>query len=306
MTATGKFLVSLDCEGKWGQADKLDPQRAARLTTGKLLDSYQFLVDALGRFEVPATFAFVEVFTYAPEDRRECEDLLRPHHPTLRDWFGPYADDALRGSSDGWFLPEAVQMVEASGLHEVGSHGFSHLPISCEAVLDGAAEEDFRSLRTSFARRNKQPRTFVYPRNIVNAIHLVEEAGFVGFREGCGALPGPMGRGRALLDEFHLFAVSQSPREPSLPLVIPGGFFLNSFTGLRNLVPMPVLVRRWKSIIAHAARTGGVAHLWLHPHNCIDSPRTRQAFCRVLEYAAGLASEGRLELATLESYCSAA
>lgn len=304
MIPRGRFLVSLDCEGKWGQADKLTGERAARLTRQKLMDSYRFLVDTLGRFSIPATFAFVEVFTFSDEDRATCADLLRPTHPSLRSWFRAYEADAREGVTDGWFLPEAEDLVSEAGIHEIASHGFSHFPISASSGRDGSAAEEFALLRASLERRGRRPRTFIYPRNIVNVVDLVEAAGFQAYREGYPSPPGRIGGARNLLRELNVFDTSQRPTLAATPTRIPAGYFLNNFAGLRGLVPISVLTRRWAAILSHAARSGGVAHLWLHPHNLIESQRTRKAFATVLEIASGLAAQGQLEVGTLADYCS--
>ena len=61
----GTFILSLDCEGKWGVADHLDAGIHAALTDAALRRTYGEIVEALDRREIPATFAVVDFFTAA-------------------------------------------------------------------------------------------------------------------------------------------------------------------------------------------------------------------------------------------------
>ena len=70
-------------------------------------------------------------------------------------------------------------------------------------------------------------------------------------------------------------------------------------------MPRAVTVRRWKTLLDRAADTGGVAHLWFHPHNFITAPSTRRTLDDILAHAARLRDAGRLEIVTQEQYCEA-
>ena len=65
MTAT--FILSLDCEGKWGVADLLGSDHARQLTDDRLRKAYAEIVALLDEHQVPATFAFVGAFAQKPE-----------------------------------------------------------------------------------------------------------------------------------------------------------------------------------------------------------------------------------------------
>ena len=56
------FILSLDCEGKWGVADHLDAQTHRSLADARLRAAYRDILAALDRYDIAATFAFVGLF----------------------------------------------------------------------------------------------------------------------------------------------------------------------------------------------------------------------------------------------------
>ena len=59
---SGQFVVSLDCEGKFGMADKISDFHNRHLTDQNLRKVYSGLVELFDRYEIRATFAFVGAF----------------------------------------------------------------------------------------------------------------------------------------------------------------------------------------------------------------------------------------------------
>ena len=55
-------------------------------------------------------------------------------------------------------------------------------------------------------------------------------------------------------------------------------------------------------MMLHAAQTGGLVHLWSHPHNFLSDPELITTFDLVLQDAAGLVRAGRLINVTQEEY----
>ena len=79
----------------------------------------------------------------------------------------------------------------------------------------------------------------------------------------------------SLAAEFNTHP-SPQPEEPGdrTLIAIPPGYFFNWRFGARRRVPREVTVARWSNLLRRTAREGGVAHLWLHPHNLITAPDT--------------------------------
>ena len=90
MGEPARFIISLDCEGKWGMADNLKPYHHECLTDAALARAYERLVRLFGGYQVSATFAFVMAFVLTPEEREQfSSDLLGDD---LDPWLSAYRE----------------------------------------------------------------------------------------------------------------------------------------------------------------------------------------------------------------------
>lgn len=268
---TGVAIVSLDCEGKWGVADHLVTGGADRLTDERLRWAYRSITGVLDRFNVPATFAFVELFLFADQARQL--DLTRGlaiGQPYLR-----AAVDAVAGLDEGWRAPWALDLIHHR--HEIATHGFSHTPWDQLTAAQASAE-----LELVPAERR---RSMVFPRNRVRRQYLLRQHGCLGYRAARPAVS----RLASLASEFNLFAASDRAEGDE---TVPAGVFINWLSGGRRLVPRAVTRLRARRILDHAARTGGVAHFWTHPENIATSPGTLNNFNNVIDEIARAADRG--------------
>lgn len=253
MTAT--FILSFDCEGKWGVADHLGPAHHRTLTDDRLKWAYRSIIDLLDRFEIPATFAFVGAFTW----NRETADIerLREFGNAVPEYLGPALQDLAKGG-EGWFGDWAVDLVPS--VHEIALHGATHVPWG--AIDEATARQEIELLDAM--PRVSAATTYVFPRNQVNHTGVLSTIGIKAWRE-CRS----MTAARSLLSEFNVFSAPDYPGQS-----IPAGRFVNWRSGVRRLVP-PVLSRhRAKRMLARAAATRGIVHYWTHPENIASAPST--------------------------------
>jgi len=306
--APGTFILSFDCEGKFGMADHLTPELEARLTNRQNTAAYRRILATLDRHQLRGTFAFVGACTLHPDEYPQWQGVF-PHVPVAgRDWLETFFRDAGRGAFDGWLNPEPLSLVRQAGGHEVATHGFSHLPLA-ESVIGAENFDRELAAATRLARaRGDTIRTIVYPRNQVGHTARLGAHGLTGYR----AALNPQWRGltrRAsnVLAEFNVLARSQSAGKPAVPIAVPSGHILNFHHNLaRRIVPRAVTIARWRRMLEHAAQTGGVVHLWSHPHNFLTDPGLEEVFAGILGQAAVLLKEGRLRNLTMEEYCAEA
>src|SRR6266567_494276 len=121
------FILSLDCEGKWGVADQLTNHHYGSITNGNLMKAYRDLLRVLQATDLKATFAFVGALTMAIDEYRQNQERFGDS-PAARAWLQGFLSDARREYYDGWFAPDLLRAVIADGRHEIGSHGFTHIP----------------------------------------------------------------------------------------------------------------------------------------------------------------------------------
>lgn len=263
----GRFILSLDCEGKWGIADHLTPKDDELLSDTRLRRAYGDIVALLDRIEIPSTFAVVGLFQLSPS-----ELAALPHEEIAVRL--PYTAEAMRrigsGDFDGWHGEWLAELLGKH--HEIASHGVTHTPFD---------QMDHEAVTYELSLTNiPQGQTFIFPRNRVAHLDALERAGFCAYRE---AKPStPIGR---LLGEFNIFESSEAElRQPNEGIApIAAGHFVNWKAGARKYVPLAVTRRRAAHMLDDAVRTGGVVHFWTHPENIASSPATLDVLRVILE-----------------------
>jgi peptidoglycan/xylan/chitin deacetylase (PgdA/CDA1 family) len=302
---SGYFIVSLDCEGKWGMADKLQPYHHRALTDAALARVYDDIVDMFGRHDIPATFAFVLAFVMNEAERAKFAHLFEVDDRQTGGWLSYFRDARRAGKVDGWFQPRALDSVQRHAQHEIACHGFCHRSLADGALSPDQARDELDAAELVAQHKGLTLRTFVYPRNKVGNLEVLAEKGYLGYRAERPHPPGRRARLRALAEELNLWPRPEEAIAPGPGQVtcIPAGFFFNWRFGPRRAVPGRVTVRRWKTLLERTAANGGVAHLWLHPHNLITAPDTRETLEPVLAHAAALRATRGLKIVTQETYC---
>lgn len=300
MTAT--FILSLDCEGKWGMADKITDYHDHHLTTAKLSQAYASLLALFERYEIPVTFAFVMAFLLSAEEQRR-NDHLFPTCDVGSQWLSRFRDAQARGSSDGWAHPDLLDRVRDEGRHEIACHGFSHLPLD-RSITPQAAAAEFAACRQVADMRGVALETLVYPRNQVGHVDQLQPNGFTGFRDRLARPEGKAGMLMALASEFNIYERTQPACPPARDeaVRIPAGYFFNWRVGARKRVPRAVTKLRWKNLLDRSG-ADDVVHLWLHPHNIITGPETLGSLEEVLREVADRRHRGKVETMTQADYC---
>src|SRR5437588_642093 len=123
------FLLTLDCEGRWGVADHLTSRDRRQLTDERLRYAYAAILKLLDDYGVEATFAFVGAFAQSPSDFARIRPSIEELRPVAPDYLGP----ALRGIDEsggaGWHGGQLVELVtSARTRHEIALHGVTHIP----------------------------------------------------------------------------------------------------------------------------------------------------------------------------------
>jgi peptidoglycan/xylan/chitin deacetylase (PgdA/CDA1 family) len=302
MGEAARFIISLDCEGKWGMADSLQPYHHELLTDAALGRAYQRLVDLFGRYEVPATFACVMAFTLSPREREQFRTEL--FGDKSDPWLRAYREGAASGKTEGWHVPAALDIVRGAGVHEIACHSFCHRPLGDQSISAEGASAELSAANAVARLKGLQLETFVFPRNEVGHLCELRANGFIGYRERLRRPKGSLGRALSLAEEMNVWAPSQRVSPVTDGMVpIPSGRFLNWRFGAREWVPPAVTAARWRHQLRSAAADGGVVHLWLHPHNLITAPDTEKLLERLLVDVAAMRDAGRIRVVTQRDYC---
>lgn len=296
----GSFIISFDCEGKWGLSDHLSPSLCRVLTTDNLASAFAQLISELAVVKLKATFAFVGAYAQSKDS-------------FLDRW--AYFDDALQGqwprsfklamardNLDGWFNPKGLEFAQSAG-HEIAAHGFTHRSLGAHVPAQ-AVQHELRLLNEMPLFQGRDW-TLVYPRNELGWMDLLSKFGICGYRGADPRLQTKHGRLLAICREMRGQRSQDKSIAGSNPTEIPAGYFLNWRSGLRTMLPISASLRNWRMVLDHAVITGGVAHLWLHPHNFLTAPATWLTFRGIIEMAAEHVSAGRLQNVTMLEYARA-
>jgi len=291
------FILSFDCEGKWGVADALASAHARQLTDERLGEAYRHILALLDEHEIGATFAFVGSFAQTREAFARVRPALEEFVRDYPHYLGPALEQIADGKADGWHGDHLVEFVgNARTAHEIALHGVTHVPWT---AMDRRSAEAELTLFESLEGPVRESRTFVYPRNLVAHSGLLAEHGFLGFRT---AVP-PRSRSASLLSEFNLLAAPEQPIAGGSIITIPAGYFLNWRHGVRRLVPPAVTVMRARRLLDAAAASDGIVHYWLHPENIVSAPATLPLLRMLLREVAQARDAGRCEVRTQVAYC---
>lgn len=294
---TARFILSFDCEGKWGSADELTRAHRRDLTDQGLRDVYALILALLDEYAIEATFAFVGIFSQSAKAfsrmRPKIEQLAQEAPAYLR----PALDDIDDVGGDGWHGDALVAAVaDEATSHEIALHGVTHVPW---ASMDRGFAETEMLLFEDLEGPVRNSKTFVYPRNRVAHTDVLAARGFAGFR---AARP-KRSRLDSLLSEFNIFEIPEQDRPESRTREIPAGFFLNWRNGFRRLVPSAVTRLRARRLLDRAAVSSGVVHYWLHPENIATAPSTFSLLRALVEDVARARDAGNCEVLTQLAYC---
>lgn len=294
MVAT--FLLSLDCEGKWGVADRLGPAVDEALCENRLRAAYFAILSRLKNAAMPATFAFVGGFAV---DRDTLKRWPRREIAARLPFAAAAMDRVGRGELDGLVGDWARAAVAESTVgHEIGLHGGVHAPWT---GIDAAAAAFDLGLAALARPDGTEGSTFIYPRNRVAHLDVLAGAGVAGFRRA----PPDRSRIASLLSEFDVGSPPDDHAEPADLIALPPGRFVNWRHGARRLVPDRIVRARVRAGLEAAFARSAVIHYWTHPENMAQAPGTLGVFDVIVEAAAEARARGRCEILTLKAYCDA-
>lgn len=297
-----RFILSFDCEGKWGMAD--DPAMATTNQIGdnSLAQAYGRIFEVLDDYEIPATFALVGVFAGVYEEYVQSREQLLESKPH-REWLRIPEQSFASGVMDGWFYPGLVEKIRSKGIHEIASHSYSHLPLHNREVTKDSFLTELNYVQQWTDKNSLNLSTFIYPRNQIRYQEELKSYEYLGYRQCDVQNTAYANRLKILQDECNIRKKSDLHAVNNQLVAIPAGTFLNWRNGPRRVIPEQLTLKRWSNMLRHATVSGGVAHLWLHPHNLVTAKGQDQLFERAISMVATMRNAGQIAPVTQAQYC---
>jgi peptidoglycan/xylan/chitin deacetylase (PgdA/CDA1 family) len=277
------MVISLDFELHWGVRDWTPVNGRYRSNLLGARSAVPRLLEIFAEFEVAASWATVGLLFAAT--RAEAEHFAPVRKPRYLDralW--PYAEPVGDSEAEDplHYARSLIELIKVTPRQEIASHTFSHY----YCLEPGQQADDFRadleSARAIAEHCGIRLRTVVFPRNQMNPAYapVLREAGFAAYRGNQAgaayravpgdALDGRM-RVRRLLDAYiHRDGASAFGWGDLLDadglVNVRASQFLRPFTPLLRSIDSRRLGRVCSGL-DEAARSGGIFHLWWHPHN---------------------------------------
>jgi len=304
---TSALVISLDFELAWGVRDSLGVDGAYRAHLLGAREMVPRLLDLFTERGIAATWATVgllfaegreEALAFAPEVRPAYADASLDPFPALegrdpRERVGrDERDDPLR------FAPSLVRAIAAAPRQELASHTYAHFTALERGATLEAFEADLAAAQAIAAAKfgGAVLRSLVLPRHQLRPEYLPALAR-TGFRAHRGPEPhllarphagvhdAPWRRAARLIDAYLPLTGANAATWPSpdaYGLVdVPESRFLRPAS--RRLAALePLRVRRIAEAMGAAARSGGLCHVWWHPHNFGADPDANLANLRAL------------------------
>lgn len=301
---SGALIISLDCEGKWGVADR-SKERRDLISTAKLIDVYSRILDIFEKYGFRATFAFVSALCIDADELQSLLSGVYLQHAG-KNWLATPTAELERGFTDGWCAPGLLQLVRSRGVHDICTHGGTHLPYSSDATTQQSVEWDINFARQRHERLGLDWGGIVFPRNVVGHLDVMAIAGVNYYRsmDRCEQVSGTVGKAVRLANEFvsaDRFGLQQQRNNrPDSLSALSSGKFINAKIGFRKRVSSKLTLRRAEVMLDFACSHNRILHLYTHPHNFINDVEMFHKLDRILCKANYLVQAGLLKFMTME------
>jgi peptidoglycan/xylan/chitin deacetylase (PgdA/CDA1 family) len=289
--STGSLCISIDVELAWGIWDKPSAAYHARCAAREqtIIDR---LVDLFDRHAVAATWAIVGRLL----ERDASAAALTPYGDRI------------------WYAPQLIDRVRAARTpQDIGSHSYAHTYFG-EAPRE-QLRTDLAAARRVHDAHGLPFTSFVFPRNQVDHIDLLREAGVKVFRSVDHGwhitvrerLGRAAGRVANLIDKLvPVPPATVRPVEHAGVVELPSSMLLLGRNGLRRAVHPAAIIAKARAGLHAARRNGGVFHLWFHPSNFYyDTDRQLDTLGEIVRAAAEMRERGAIDIRPMASFAAA-
>lgn len=273
-----KFIISLDFELFWGVSDSQTVAAYGRNVLG-VWHAIPRLLALFGRHGLRVSWATVGmVMCRDYRHWREIRPAVLPGYTRVQ--ISPYSMDSLvREHPRLFFARTLVEQILATNGQELATHTYSHFYCNEAGATPEQFAADLVCARSISAEMGVHLRSVVLPRNqiVSNFLSVLPGAGIQVYRgnaqhwlyrKGDAVSGGIAGRAIRFADACLPLSGQRTVREQrdGELLNLPASLFLYPWS-VRQRALSALRLQRVKQGMTAAARTGGIFHLWWHPHN---------------------------------------
>lgn len=279
---TPRLVISLDFELAWG----MGATKAYGSYHANILGERQAvprILDLAERYGIGCTWATVGLLFFdEKEEMLECLPEARPHYQDAD--LSAYArlDRVGRNEQEDplHFGLSLIRLIQACPRQQLAGHTFSHYYCLEDDGNAAAFAADLAAAARAAERRGADLESLVFPRNQVRPAYLAlcADAGYRSFR---GTQDDGLHRSRPRKDEGAWLRLGRTldcyqpflrahravrPAAVGEMVDIPASRFLRPAVASAPILNQ-LQLQRIEGEMTAAARSGGVYHLWWHPHN---------------------------------------
>lgn len=280
---SGSFVISLDFELMWGVRD----HRSVQDYGDAVLGGRRAIPLMLSRFEqagIRATWATVGLlFAKSRDEMMDYAPSMRPTYQNTH--LSPYSDieNLLIGKDEEsdplHFGASLISKISEKPGQEIATHTYSHFYCLEPGAESDLLKADLDAAVAIAARDGYKLESIVFPRNQLSQrfIDVGTESGITAYRGNANGwlYQSRAGAGTTKLLRITRFADGALPVWPKQAVDpvkdgeafnIPASRFLRPWS--KKLGAYQVMhLKRIRTEMEHAARSGKIYHLWWHPHN---------------------------------------
>ena len=282
----GHFIISLDYELHWGFFDhkSVNDYKENLENVNRVIERLLKLSNA---YNIKLTFSTVgflfakdkaELLKYVPKRKPEYQKAKLNPYSIINNIGNNEVDDPFH------YAYSMLKKIREYGIHEIGTHTFSHYYTQEKGQTIEDFEEDILAAKRIAEVNGDDLRSIVFPRNMVNQEYLdiCYKYGITSYRGTESAYVyniHPTNKKYnwlffkllRLVDSYFNFTGSNTSDFDTLCkknqiINLPSSRFLRPYSNTLKFLE-PFKVRRIKKGMKKAAKNNELFHLWWHPHN---------------------------------------
>lgn len=290
------LVISLDFELFWGVGAAHSVASYGRNVQGEWL-AVPKLLGLFRRYGIRASWATVGMVMC--RNYKEWHEIRPSAMPGYRhSGVSSYVMDKLVRDKPGLFFARPlVEQILATPGQELATHTYSHFYCSEDGVTPEQFAADLACASVLAADLGVRCRSLVFPRNQIvgDFLDVLPEAGIEVYRgtqrhwlyrNGDTVAGGIAGRALRFADACLPLSGSRVEQvgQRGRLVNVPASLFLYPWSRRQGSL-VPLRLHRIKQCMTRAARTGGICHIWWHPHNFgVDTERNLALLEVVLQH----------------------
>jgi hypothetical protein len=302
----GLFTISLDTELAWGTFDTEKGYERYETAYLRARDIITDICNLFDEYMVPATWAIVAHLLDDCDRTHDSFPIINLEW--INDWYGSLPC-ATGMDLKLWYAPEIIEAIQNCTVkQDIGLHGYSHLILGAPNCSREISQWEVTTAVETLEDHGIEPSSFVYPRNQIDHIEVLAEAGLEVYR----------GRDDIWFERWNIPNISRkpfrylnealswdppvvTPKKRQGMIEVPGSQVFRPFHDGWEYTPNWTQVSRAKTGLDKAARTGQIFHLRFHPFDLgFDPQLLLSRLEEILSYANRLREEGDLKIVSLK------